>query len=406
MGGFLRQLYEAKEEVKMGWYYSVAKSRAFVATAACGLVAMSPAFAGPTINIAPDSFLWLGLVGRYSYATEENHAADGKDWSNNFSLEEARLYMHGQAMKLGDSGDLAFQLDFASDSGDTIRTLDAYTQFDFNDYVRFWFGRMIPPCDRASLEAPLDPTTFDYPLMSADQIMINKIRDEAATFWGELQGGMYKYYFAVSRGRQGGPNQKDNLRYSLRLNADFLDPEPGYYPMAWYDGAKKIASVGASYQTQNDGAGNVGLAGPGIIRAANWKETSIDYRVEIPDATGGIIDSEGAWYNYDLGNVTDTSGFLVQGHGYFVTGGYVFPQKVGIGKIEPRVVWQQFYRSSVNTVGSRGKQQRFDLGVNYLIKGHDIRVDGFWYHVQQPADQVPVGQSSYNGVKVLVQFFL
>jgi hypothetical protein len=120
----------------------------------------------------------------------------------------------------------------------------------------------------------------------------------------------------------------------------------------------------------------------------------------------GRFDSEGGWYDYDLGNVTDTSGFLVQGHGYYVEAGYEFPQKIGIGKIEPVAEFQQFFRSGVNATGSQGKQQRFDLGLQYLIKGHDIRVDGFWYHVQQPADQVPVGQSSYNGVKVLVQFFL
>jgi hypothetical protein len=44
------------------------------------------------------------------------------------------------------------------------------------------------------------------------------------------------------------------------------------------------------------------------------------------------------------------------------------------------------------------------LGLQYLIKGHDIRVDAFWFHEQQPTGQVPPGQENVNGVKILTVF--
>jgi hypothetical protein len=395
------------ESKQMSKQWSFAKRNlqraACLLTAIGGLAAMPPAFAGPTINIDKDSFLWVGLYGRLSYATVENQAPNGTDWSNNFTLEEGRILMYAQAMKIGDKGDLSFEYDVDSDSGNTVRTLDDYVQFDFNDYFRFWFGRFVPPADRASMEAPAYTFAFDYPIASAWQIAFKSIRDNNAVWWGQIDGGMYKYYLGVSAGRKGGPNQKDDLKYELRLSADFLDPEPGYYPSLHYDGAKKIANIGFHYAYQKDGAGNVGLAGPGIVTAGNWKEYAFDYHLELPVAPGRF-DSEGGWYDYDLGNVRDTSGFLVQGHGFYVEAGFEFPKKVGIGKIEPVAEFQQFFRSGVNAVGSQGKQQRFDLGLQYLIKGHDIRVDAFWFHEQQPTGQVPPGQENVNGVKILTVF--
>jgi len=384
----------------MGQRYSVIKPVALLAMITCGLAAMSPVFAGPTINLDKDSFLWMGLYGRYDFNMQENGAANGA-WSKQFNLEQARLLLYGQAMKLGDKGELAFEFDIASNSADTIKTLDAYTQFDFNDLVRIWVGRFVPPSDRASMEAPAYTFAFDYPIVSAWQIAYNNIRDNNVAFWGQPQGGQYKYYFAVSNGRRGGPNANDDLKYSVRFSADFLDPEPGYYPSLSYDGAKKIANIGVSYQYQHHGAGTAPVGG--VANAADFKEFAIDYRYEAPDNLfngGGLIDSEGGWYDYDLNNKTDDSGFLVQGHGYFVETGYAFPQKIGIGKIEPVVEWQQFWRANSNAVGLQGKQQRFDAGFQYLIKGHDIRIDTFYYHMQQAA----VGSTpstSTNGLKVI-----
>jgi hypothetical protein len=392
----------------MGQQYSVitrvAKAVAFLAMTACGLAAMSPAFAGPVISADKDTFVWMGLYGRYDFNMQENGAEEGA-WSKQFNMEEGRRLLYGKAMKIGDKGELAFEWDVGSNSVNTIRTLDVYTQFDFNDLIRIWVGRFVPPSDRASMEAPAYTMAFDYPIMSAWQIAFNNIRDNNVALWGQVQGGQYKYYVAASNGRRGGPNANDDLTYSLRFSADFLDPEPGYYPSSSYDGAKKIANVGLTYKYQHHGAGTAPIAG--VANAADFKEFSIDYRYEAPDNIfngGGIIDSEGGWYNYDLNHKTDDSGFLVQGHGYFIELGYAFPQKFGIGKIEPVVEWQQFYRANSNAAGLQGKQQRFDAGFQYLIKGHDIRIDTFYYHMQQGPDGVQPSVST-NGMKVLFQFY-
>jgi len=159
----------------MGQQYSgvkrVVMPAAFVALTACGLGATSPAFAGPTISIDKDSFLWMAVLGRASFDAHENGAPNGTDWSKTFTTEEARAYFYAQAMKLGDKGDIAFELDIGNKSGETgnnqIHLLDGYTQFDFNDYAHVWVGRLIPPTDRASLDAPMYTSGFDFPIMAA-----------------------------------------------------------------------------------------------------------------------------------------------------------------------------------------------------------------------------------------------
>jgi hypothetical protein len=374
---------------------------------------MPPAIAGPTINIDKDSFLWLGLYGRLDFTAQEA-SAPGGSWSKEFSEEEGRLLMYLQGMKLGEKGIVAYELDIDTQNGTpgggptNVKVLDNYIQFEFNDYAKFWVGRFVPPCDRASMTAPAYLYAFDYPIVSAWQIAYSNIRDNNAAFWGQVDGGQYKYYFALSNGRHDQVNQADNLKYWLRLQADFLDPEPGYYPSSSYDGAKKIASIGVSYSYQKDGAGNVGLAGPGVVTSKSFKEFAIDYRYEAPDnisGAGGKFDSEGAWYDYDIDHATDTSGYLLQGHGYFVNAGYAFPQKFGIGRLEPIVGFEQFWRSPTNNVGLQGKQQRFEVGLQYLIKGHDIRIDTYWYRLEQEA----VGStpsSGVNGIKALFVFYL
>jgi len=399
----------------MGQRYSVIKAvtkpLALAAMTACGLAAMSPAIAGPVINIDKDTFLWLGLYGRESFTAQEA-SAPGGSWSKDFATEEGRLLMYLQAMKFGEKGIISYELDIDTQNGSSgptnVKVLDNYIQFEVNDYAKFWVGRFVPPCDRASMEAPAYTYAFDFPLMTAWQIAYSNIRDNTAAFWGQVEGGQYKYYFALSNGRRDQVNQSDDLKYWFRFSADFLDPEPGYYPSSSYDGAKKIANVGVSYSYQKDGAGNVGLAGPGIVTSKTFKEFAIDYRYEALDnilGGGGIIDSEGGWYDYDIDHATDTSGYLLQGHGYFVTAGYAFPKKFGIGKLEPVIGYEQFWRANTNAVGLQGKQQRFEAGLQYLIKGHDIRIDTFWYRLEQDA----VGttpSSGVNGIKMLFVLYL
>ncbi|OYW26975.1 MAG: hypothetical protein B7Z51_09485, partial [Methyloversatilis sp. 12-65-5] len=69
---------------------------------------------------------------------------------------------------------------------------------------------------------------------------------------------------------------------------------------------------------------------------------------------GAVVTLEGAWYDYDTDGVADISpadpgcshvtncGGAVQGDAWLVTAGYLFPTKIGIGRFEPHVRYQEF----------------------------------------------------------------
>ncbi len=63
---------------------------------------------------------------------------------------------------------------------------------------------------------------------------------------------------------------------------------------------------------------------------------------------------------------------LFDGESYFITAGYLFPQDVGIGKLQPYV------RYNENMPDSSPDSDLLELGVNYIISGHNARLNANW----------------------------
>src|SRR5450830_165953 len=203
------------------------------------------AYAAPTFAIDDDHYINIGTAFRASYSSISNAAPNGTDRSNDFNLEEARLYTNGKVNQY-----VSFELNLArNDSDDKIQLLDGHVGLELNNYFNLWIGRLLPPASRASASAPAYPPTFDF--LIAEQAP-NQFggRDDGATLWGGNASQALKYQFGAFKGRNGNDtsNQADNLSYAGRLQYNFWDPEPGFYNLASYDGAKSILSVGGSYR--------------------------------------------------------------------------------------------------------------------------------------------------------------
>ena len=113
---------------------------------------------------------------------------------------------------------------------------------------------------------------------------------------------------------------------------------------------------------------------------------------------GGALTLEVAYYNYDLGSALDCGsgepgspvcpaagpnanvGGQVAGDAYYVTAAYLIPGKVGWGQFQPYVRYQKFSRD----VSNKDKTQA-DLGVNYVIKGHNARITAVYSKVKDEA---------------------
>lgn len=327
-----------------------------------------------------NQFINIGTAFRASFSSISDKAPNGKDRSSDFEVEEARLYTNGKVHK-----NIDFELNLARNStNDNVEVLDAHVGLLLNNYFNIWIGRFLPPASRASASAPAYPPTFDFPIAEQYPNQFGG-RDDGATLWGATENQALKYQFGAFKGRQGATtsNQTDSLSYAARLQYNFWDAEPGFYNLASYDGAKSILSVGGSIRYQKDGAGT-------ILKPGDYRYWNLDARLEKPLEDGAVVGAEASYYDYDNADTNDAT--APQGTGYFVTGSYTFPQVIGIGKIQPKFVIQEFDNQSTSN-----DIRRYDLGASYLINGSsNTRIDAFYF--KQNAD---LKADDYDGVKIL-----
>lgn len=77
---------------------------------------------------------------------------------------------------------------------------------------------------------------------------------------------------------------------------------------------------------------------------------------------------EGAYYDHDLnGAAANDSRNLASGESWFALAGYLFPKKYGWGQVQPVFRYQEFDQELI------GDHSRYDIGVNYIIDGHNAK---------------------------------
>ncbi len=315
-----------------------------------------PEVEAATIKIDDTKSFSVGAGFRSSFSSVENAAPNDTDRSRDFRVDSMRLYTGGQIHKYIK---LTFNTEQDSGNGNATRVLDAIAQLEFSDEFNIWAGRLLPPSDRSNLDGPYYLATYDFPFVQNYPALFAG-RDNGIAVWGQVQGGKFKYQAGAFEGRTGGSDQSDNLLYAVRLSANIWDPEPGYYTTSTYYGAKDLLSLGLVMMQESDGAGTA-LA-PGDF--SGW---SVDALMEKKLPSAGVVNVEGAYYNYDLNDVADAS--LVQGTGYFILAGYLLPNKMGIGQLQPHIRYQSF-----DADGAADPHTRTEVGVNYVIDGHNARV--------------------------------
>jgi hypothetical protein len=386
-----------------------------VAGAVTALVAgmgasLPSAYAGGTIKADDDKWISIGMGIRTSFNAIEG-ASPGGHYSNDFVVNNARIYINGQIHKYvkfefntdcfncqAGGGAGPFGTGGAQNFGgnSSIGLLDAVGKFEFNEMVNLWVGRMLLPSERGELNGPFYHATFDgfrTPFFPADlSANFNGPtaggggaglygRDNAATFWGKVHpfGTTHLLYvLSVSQGLRNGPNLGSSLMYTGRVQWNFLndEPNPGYYTSGTYYGtAGDIAALGVSVQHQKDGAGNAAAAS-----VSDFTGASVDVLLEkvLPNNMGVFTfngEFKRHWANYGTGAFATspaTCFCTFNGHSWTVYGLYLIPHEVGIGRFQPYVRF-----TSIDPLYSAMRQE-WETGVNYIIAGHNARVSAFY----------------------------
>jgi hypothetical protein len=344
--------------------------------------------AGATFKIDDTKWVSIGAGLRTSFQSAESAAgASGNKWSNDFNLDNIRLYLNGQIHKY-------LKVEFNTDcqtcsNGGEVRVLDAIGKFEYNPYVNLWVGRMLVPAERREMNGPFYSAIYNIfssgtPFEPADYNLTIKSdgtsagsfgRDDGATFWGAAFDGRLQYAFGFFRGLRGGANIDDNILYSQRFAYNFWEVEknPGYYTSGTYYGkGGDILTVAVSNQYQEDGAGTA-------LDHGNFRGTSVDVLMEKVLPNSGVVTVNGEYKNYGISDGYSQAsrdaggGFsMFEGNAYDVSGMYLFPQKVGIGQFQP-------YLRYVNVMpGGSSDRNSYEGGVNYVIDGHNARVSLSW----------------------------
>jgi hypothetical protein len=288
---------------------------------------------------------------------------EGDSNVSGFALDSVRLYINGSVT---DQIKIMFNTEYTgSGSGpgaNKVAVLDAVGRFEFSDYFNIWAGRFLPPSDRANLYGPYyandwtpyaDGIADFYPSVATG-------RDNGVAYWGQF--GILK----VSVGAFDGQSinsvvaDKSKLLYAGRLMLDFWDPEAGYYLNGTYYGEKDLLAVGLVAQSQD-----------------SKTTASLDALMEKKLPNGGAVTIE-AEYLHDNG----LSG-LTTSKGWYGLGSYLFPQVVGIGKIQLLGKYSQKTIDSgfVNdSTVAADKLKTLEIDVNYIIKSFNARVGLYYLH--------------------------
>ncbi|WP_045224339.1 hypothetical protein [Methyloterricola oryzae] len=345
-------------------------------------------YGGATFKIDDTKWISIGAGIRSSFTATEG-AADGK-WSNDFNLDNARIYINGQIHKY-------VKLEFntecfpcTSSQGGDVMMLDAIAKFEIMPEFNLWVGRQLVAAERRELNGPFysaiyntfgggtpfEPSDLNVRYFN-DGTSAGAIgRDDGANIWGAFFEGRLQYVAGFFRGLRGGANKDDNILYAQRVSYNFLDVEknPGYYTSGTYYGkGGDIFTVGVANQYQEDGAGIAGDAG-------TFRGTSVDvlYEQNLPENMG-VITFNGEYKNYGITGFDMTSRQLVQsgavkgfplfeGNAFDLSLMYLMPQKVWIGQFQPYIRYTD--TMPVNSTN----RNLYEAGVNYIIDGHNARV--------------------------------
>ncbi len=323
----------------------------------------------------PDNLRWLNVGGglRTSYTSVEDSAPSGTDSSNEFEVENIRLYVNAY---ITNDIELEFNTERdASGASADVRVLDAVAKFRFHDMAQVWAGRFLPPSDRSNLNGPYFLNAWDFPFVQAYPAIFAG-RDDGVALWGITKDSHFKYQIGAFDGTNGATtsNQSDNLLYAGRLTYNFWDPEPAiYYNQSAYYGDIDVLAIGVAGMIQEDGAGTATVRG-------DYSAWNVDFLMEKKLPSKGVVTIEAAYYDYDLDGLgsIDSRG-LTEGESYMALVSYLFPQKMGWGQVQPVFRYQELDRDS------GGTHDRYDIGANYIIYGHNAKLSAIYSKDDDPA---------------------
>ncbi len=294
-------------------------------------------------TVKPSVTIGAGLRSSFAHTDP-----DGGTSTDQFSLNSVRLYVNGSV-----TDDIKFMFNTEYDGGSNkVGVLDAVGRFEVSPKFNIWFGRFLPPSDRANLYGPYyanewavytDGVQDGYPF-------IFQGRDNGAVYWGDFKK------VKVSVGAFSTPGSSKVLG-AARVQIDFWDAESGYYLNGTYYGDKNLLAIGGATEAQD---GNTA--------------STVDFLMEKKVGGGGAVTVESEYANYNRLGGYDPN--YPKSQGGYALASYLFPKQVGIGKFE--VLGKYAIAQFTHGAAPSYRQKTTEVNFNYVIKQFNARVMTFY----------------------------
>lgn len=330
-----------------------ALSRLFLSLCLAGCLALvtPPSWAQ---SFEPSVTVGAGIQTSYQHIQP-----DGSNATDQFSLDHARIYLSGDITKYI-SAMLNTDYDTATNNAGI---LDAVGEFHVSPKFNVWFGRFLPPSDRADLYGPFYSNEW---LVYTDGIQdgypfVYQGRDNGVAYWGDFKAGMAKIKVSTGAFDGASADGDPSVIWATRVQIDFWDPESGYYLNGTYYGDKNLLAIGGATQVQG-----------------GKTATTADFLMERKVLNGGAftIESEYARYNR-LGGYNANYG---KSEGAYGLVSFLFPKQIGIGKIQAlgKFAIAEFTDGLAGGITNPSYRQKTTEGeLSYIIKQFDTRVMAF-----------------------------
>jgi hypothetical protein len=275
-----------------------------------------------------------------------------------YSFADFQIHTSGKVYKA-----VSFTANFVAtynpDIQGTAGLLDGIIQIEPSDYFNIWAGRMLVPVDRANFSGAWFAAPWHYPGFGfADgQVPVPRQgpfgRNDGITVWGQVEGGLLKYY----AGAFDLYDVETSPLFSGRLSLALFEKEPGYYNSSTYYG-KDILTVAVGGQYKKDGSV------PAVMGVApdNYSEFNADVLFEKNFDGAGVLDLEAAYYKFN-GDYEPTDA------GWFGVASYLLPNDIGGGKLQPLVRVQQ----AIPSADTADTSTLIDAQLGFIVNSYATR---------------------------------
>jgi len=352
----------------------------------CVLVMVGPSWAGFKAEIDDTTHAELGIWMQGWYQWVED--GKGDEDLNDFLIRRAYMYLKGQVTE-----HVTFFTHLAQDKAgmdvgkdepkaDEVEWRDLWMTVELCPALKVQAGRMYVPLTRNyGTTSTKSMLTTDLSFLQGGSrggiFYASKTgRDDGVTFWGNTMDDMLQYRFMVSEGVEvTGENPDDNLRFVGRLSLSLLEPETGWFNKGTYLGKKEVLSFGLGFDSQSD----LVLGGSKDDNLAWTVDAFLDYPLG-----DGSITAEAAYIDIehctqDLTTKGTDLGPGEDAEDWYISAGYLFPNEIGIGHIQP-----YFRYENLDVDGAGNDESEFlTLGCNYFMKGHNCKLSVDYTNVDQ-----------------------